>query len=254
MFRSLMEPEARRVWDKGETEILQAYHRVWDQKPLLRRIYREWWDAIIARLSPGATLEVGAGIGEFRRYFRGPCVSTDIVFGANTDLLCDGQALPFCSECFANVVCVDVVHHVAQPIIFLQEVERVLRVGGRFVCVEPYASLLGTVVRRLFHHEATGRRSRYESLHDKDAWSGDLGMPTRLFFGRVDGLRKSCPRLVIRERCLLSMLLYALSGGFTYRSLVPGALVPMAVVVERLLSALRPFLALKALVVLERIR
>lgn len=146
------------------------------------------------------------------------------------------------------------VHHVARPIPFLQEVERVLRVGGRFVCVEPYSSLLGKVVRRLFHHEARDRSSGDEPPLDKDAWSGDLTVPTRLFLRRVESLRKSCPRLVVRERRLLSMTVYALSGGFTYRSFVPVALVPVSIAIERLLSPLRPFLAMKALVALEKIR
>jgi SAM-dependent methyltransferase len=248
-----MEPEVRAVWGKGESDVLAAYRRVWARKPLLARVYREWWDAIVARLGSGPTLEVGAGIGEFRRHYRGPCVSIDVLPGADVHALADGEALPFRDGHFANVVCVDVVHHIGRPELFLREAARVLCLDGHLVCVEPYVSPFGFVVRRLFHHEEADLHHAGQAAEPKrEALAGHLGTPTRMFVREPENLARLCPSLRLVEQRVHSMFLYPLSGGFTYRSLVPGALVPVVAGLERL-APLRRLFALKMLIVLAKV-
>lgn len=255
MFQFLMNPLVRQVWGGDESELLRVQRDVWRQKPLVRRIYREWWTRMLAELTRGRTLEVGAGIGEFRRFYRGPLVSTDILPGARADLRCDAQRLPFRAGSFANVVCVDLVHHVERPLLFLREVERVLRPGGRFVAVEPYLSPLSDVIHRLFHHEASERAFAAGDGQEKsEALTADLRVPTDLFTRSPEALARACPGLRVRAvRPLQVGLAYPLSGGFTYRSLVPAPLVPVVDAFDRLLTPLERYLAFKLLVVVERV-
>ena len=47
------------------------------------------------------------------------------------------EALPFADSTFDGVFCLDVLHHAASQAAMLGEMTRVLRPGGRLLCVEP---------------------------------------------------------------------------------------------------------------------
>lgn len=254
MFKFLMDPQVRAAWNAGEDQLLRVQREVWARKPLVRRIYREWWDLIIRELAPGKTLEVGAGIGEFRRYYDGPCLSTDILEGAQIQVRCDAHRLPFGEGTFANIMGVDFIHHLERPLEFLHEAARVLGPGGHLVAVEPYLSPVSAFVHRHFHHEAD-ERQHAPGEAKAAALTGDLGLPTELFLRRPERLAATCPRLKLRSVKLhTTSLAYPLSGGFTYRSFVPSSLVRLVDVFDRLATApLRRFTAFKLLVVLERV-
>ena len=103
------------------------------------------WNAI----EPGPTLEVGGGSGNFK-LFAPDTVSSDILPAPWLDLVCDAQRLPFADASFANIVMVDVLHHIGSPLRFLKEAARVLRPGGRLIFCEPAITPLSGLFYRSF--------------------------------------------------------------------------------------------------------
>ena len=85
---------------------------------------------------PGLTIEIGGGIGNLKHRLP-QVIATDVQFARWLDCVADAQHLPFASDVIANIVMVDVLHHVEFPMLFFREAERVLRAGGRIVMVEP---------------------------------------------------------------------------------------------------------------------
>ncbi len=106
----------------------------------------------------GRILEVGTGRGFQLRWLlemlggRTQYVGVDIAYAplvqarAGTEaadhqrvLLATGlaEALPFADSAFDGVFCLDVLHHAASQAAMLAEMTRVLRPGGRLLCVEP---------------------------------------------------------------------------------------------------------------------
>ena len=112
----------------NSTEALGQYADVWKRKPVLRLIYEDFYDRLVAQCQPGLTIEIGGGIGNLKERL-GEVVTTDIQFGRWLDCVADAQRLPFAASCAANIVMVDVLHHVEFPVAFFREVERVLRRG-----------------------------------------------------------------------------------------------------------------------------
>ena len=45
---------------------LQHYRAMWERKPVLRVIYEDFYDRIAAACVPGATIEIGGGIGNLK--------------------------------------------------------------------------------------------------------------------------------------------------------------------------------------------
>ena len=235
-------------------ETLREHERAWNERPLLRRIYRDWFRLLASRLArvPGVTLELGSGIGQLREFVP-DVVTTDVEPTPWADRVVDAESLPYADGEVANVVMLDVFHHLARPAAFLDEARRVLAPGGRVVMLEPYVSPLSGVAYR-FHHErleldADGF-AESESLDPLDA---NLAQTTLAFFRQRGEYARRWPELSVVEDELLSFLVYPLSGGFTKRPLLPARVYRPLDAVERALTpALGRLAAFRCLVVLER--
>lgn len=220
---------------------LREQRRAWDDRPAVRHLYEQWFELIVERLAPGPgpTVEIGAGCGGFQDYMPAS-IGTDIVRTPWADRAADAEQLPFDDSEVANLVMVDVLHHITRPVAALTEAQRVLAPGGRFVMVEPYCSPLSTFGYRRFHHEdldfdvdpaaPTGHSSN-------DPFDANIALPTLIFWRRAGLLDMWCPQLEVVDRRRLAWLAYPLSGGFTGRPLLPARGVEIAARIDRALNA-----------------
>jgi len=237
-------------------DALAEQEAAWRRRPLLRRLYNDWFDLIEARLSQveGPTVELGSGFAPLKSRLP-QIVATDVEPTPWADEVADAHALPYADATLANIVAVDVIHHLADPSRFLAEAQRTLRPGGRVVALEPYTSPLSLIAYRLFHHEhadASVDPFRPDPRLALGALEGNQAVPMLLFFRRADELERRWPELPIVERQRFSLLLYPLSGGFSHRPLVSAALYRPLRALETLLAPAAPLLASRCLVVLER--
>jgi SAM-dependent methyltransferase len=204
---------------------------------------------------PGDSVELGSGIGRLREIAGDRVRLTDVTPTPWTEEVADALELPYADGSLANIVLVDVFHHLADPPRFLDEAERTLARGGRVVMIEPYCSPISTPLYSRFHHERTDLD--VDPFHsDTRVGSAPLdsnqALPTLAFFRRASELRSRWPRLQIAERRRFAFLLYPLSGGFSKRQLVPAASFRPLRIVERALAPFAPLLAFRCLVVLEK--
>ena len=222
----------------------------------MRRLYRDWYELVIARLSlvDGLTIELGSGISRFREQYPS-AVTTDVEPTPWTDHVADAHDLRFGDGVAANLVLIDVFHHLARPSEFFAEASRVLAPGGRVVIVDPYCSPLSYAAYRRFHHERTDLSA--PAFDDDPAaaaspLASNQARTTLVFFRERAEYARRWPLLPVVEARRLAMLAYPLSGSFTRPQLVPNALYRPLRLVESALSPLAPLLAFRCLVVLER--
>ena len=238
---------------------LRDQEQAWNERPLVRRLYREWYRTLVERLSDveGISVELGSGIGRLREVAGPRVVLTDVEETPWSDEAVDALHLPYADGSLANIVMLDVFHHLADPARFLDEVERTLGAGGRLLMIEPYCSPISTPLYRAFHQERTDT-SADPFAPDPEiaeaAFDSNQALPTLVFFRRLPELHRRWPTLRVVERKRFSFLLYPLSGGFTRRPLLLPPLYPAAWVLERALSPLAPLLAFRCLVVVEKAR
>jgi len=239
-------------------EALLVQERAWQRRPLVRSLYEEWYRAIAARLSrvPGDSIELGSGIATLQTVC--PDVRpTDVEPTPWTDEVVDACDLPYADGSLANLVLVDVFHHLARPADFLDEATRVLGPGGRVVILDPYCSPVSTRMYGLFHHERTDLEvSPFDPDHagDGNPLESNQALATLAFYRHADVLGRRWPGLVLRQRRRLALVAYPLSGGFTGRRLVPSRIGLALQRAERHLSPFGRLLAFRCLVVLERAR
>ena len=236
---------------------LREQEQAWEERPLVRRLYREWYRALVERLSEvdGVSVELGSGIGRLREVAGTRVVLTDVEQTPWSDEAVDALHLPYADGSLANIVMLDVFHHLADPARFLDEVERTLASGGRLLMIEPYCSPISTPLYRGLHQERTDTAADPfapdpEIAHA--AFDSNQALPTLVFFRRVAELQQRWPRLRLVDQKRFAFLLYPLSGGFTRRPLLPRPLYPVVRLIERALRPLAPVLAFRCLVVLEK--
>ena len=257
---------------RSDRDILDARARAWNNRPFLRSVYRDYFQAMAARFAGktrdprhphGVVVEIGGGAGHFKSFYPDMIV-TDIVPTVHIDLAADAMRLPFADATIDNLVMQDVLHHIPFPLSFLSEAHRVLTPGGRIVMVEPFISTLSNVLYRVSHPEPVNMRARiFREPGDisgndpavftgRSAFDANQAIPTLLFFRNAGKFQRRFPNLIVRERKIHSMVAYPLSGGFSKPVLLPMAAAPAAKALENMLAPLAPWLAFRMLVVLEK--
>lgn len=242
---------------------LEEHRRIWNGKPLLRRVYGVWFDALLAEVpARGRALELGAGPGLLSQHVRKArpelrWLAADILPAPWNDLAADGMRLPFGDASFDAVVALDLVHHVEAPERFFAEVARVLGDDGRLVAVEPWVTPLSFPVYRWLHPE--GCRPGLDPWQPfgqaghggKDPFTGDAAVVWRLVrdthAARWKALGFSAPRVR-----LLNGFAYLASLGFRRAALAPAAAAAPLLALDRLTAPLARTLALRVLAVWEK--
>ena len=238
-----------------DLSLLERSAAKWQASPALRTVYGDIFGAMRQALAPGRVLEIGSGIGVAREYFPG-LVASDVMVTPYVDRAISAYAIPL--ESWGNIIALDVLHHLQEPLRFLESAATGLAVGGRLILAEPAGTVGGRLFYRLFHREPCRPAevlSPFRFATDADGEFANMGMAHALFGGEqpeVDACLRACGlRLVsVRYRDLLA---YPATGGFSWPALLPAPVLRGLLAVERgLPQALLRFLALRMIVVLEK--
>ncbi len=239
-------------------EKLIEHRKVWQEKRILREIYRGWYRKIIGDFSliSGKNIEIGSGSGNFKEFKR-DIIACDIVDCEWIDMCFDAHNMPFKANSIINIVMIDVLHHLANPIKFFDEASRVLKKNGRLILIEPYPSPFSRLVYKLFHPEPFLMNVNYfikTEIEDKEPWEANQAAAFLIFYkyrNRFESIFKNKLRLIKRHR--MSCILYPASGGFENRSLIPEVFIPLFKLLEALLTPFRFLLAFRCYLVIEKV-
>jgi SAM-dependent methyltransferase len=239
------------------SEPLHSFRNVWAQKPVLQVIYGDFYDRIAGCCRPGQTIEIGGGIGNLKERLK-QVITTDVQCAPWLDCVADAQRLPFAAASAANIVMVDVLHHLEFPLAFFREAARVLQPGGRVIMIEPAITWASTLFYRLLHHEPV--RSRADVLvdgtprPDRDPYESNQAIPTILATRERERFHRLLPGFRMTRGDWFSFAAYPLSGGFQSWSLLTPALARRLLAVERKVeSALGRFMGFRMMLVVEKI-
>jgi len=242
--------------EQHNVEIHENYEH-WKRKPLLRRVYSQFYQDIASRIIPnqgGLTVELGSGIGNIKKHIP-DCIATDVFANPWVDRVENAYTLTFGDKTIGNLILFDVWHHLQYPGEALREFSRVLVPGGRIVIFEPAMGLLGRLVFGRFHHEPLGLEQNIEwnagdGFHpETPGYYAAQGNASRIFSG--DRFRAQLQEWRVTEVKYYSALAYLASGGFRGPQLYPDKCWPFLNGVDAFLSKF-PALASRMLVVLDK--
>ena len=224
---------------------------------MVRIIYDDFYDRINRFARPGLTIEIGGGIGNFKSRLVN-VVSTDVQFAPWLDCVADAHQLPFADGTAANIVMVDVVHHIEFPSRFFREAERIMRPGGRLIMVEPAITWGSTFFYRFMHQEPVDMSA--DPLADgipdprRNPYDSNQAIPTLIATREKERFLRLFPNFRISHVDYFSLVAYPLSGGFKPWSLIPVRLVKPVLTVEHLIEpVLGRWFAFRMLLVIDKI-
>ena len=201
-------------------------------------------------------LEIGSGGGNFKEFFA-DVISSDFIFCEWIDLNLDAHVLPFRENSLGNIIFIDVLHHLANPVLFLSEAQRVLRNNGRLIMLEPYISPFSYIIYNYFHQEDVDFKidvwnRRIASNNKKKVFDGNSAIPTIIFSKEIERFHKEFPNLKVIKKELLTFILYPLSGGFDRKSFVPAGMLKYLGFTEKILQPFGKIFAFRMLTVIEK--
>lgn len=206
--------------------MIEKLNQVWTQKASLRYVYQRRFKEIESLLVPGNILEIGCGNGMFTQYLGERCVGIDIdknSTGAN--VIADAQNLPFRQGTFANVVAVNVFHHIHHPLKFLEEIRNVLKLKGRCIICEPYMGLLNTLVFRLFHHELCIRDLEYpDAIENNPHYRIGNYYLAHFLFVKNSVKKNVLADLKVNRMHIKGSVIEHITGGYNHPQLIPDRL------------------------------
>jgi SAM-dependent methyltransferase len=226
----------------------------WERKPLLREIYRGFYEAIRKQIDPsirGRIVEIGSGMGHLRKAIRG-AIATDLFPAPWNDLVCDAYELPFKTGSLSHLILFDVFHHLEAPVTFLNEASRAVGPNGRVILFEPYISLVGKLAYGKFHHEpiAWDAPINFSPQAPKPRnYYAAQGNAARLFFKNRQWLPAGW---TVKRAQRFATFAYLLSGGFSKPQFYPQRLLPALRLMDRALSLAPQLFAARSIIVLRR--
>ena len=126
-------------------------------------------------------LEIGCGPKHYERYCRGKYVGIDIAF--DPDLKASAAMLPLKSDSFDSIFAFDVLEHMSNLKIALEECNRVLKNGGKLIVITPNSLGFGigdSYIDKTHKHHATW--TSMENALSKSGFERYIRVPLHLHF------------------------------------------------------------------------
>jgi SAM-dependent methyltransferase len=173
-------------------------------------------------------LEVGSGTSPLKQFFSN-VVTSDVLNLDYLDLVFDCHEIDkldaIKDDSLDVITLTNVLHHLKDPIGFLNRAAKKLKSGGKVIATEPFFSFLSAPIFKYLHHEPVNLRISEPELKDVQGplASANIALPWLIFFRNRDWLQRlndkfDLPRLSLRP---FSALSYMATGGISRKLPVP---------------------------------
>jgi SAM-dependent methyltransferase len=248
-------PEARQIKDLDDPAATVLHAKIIRDKPFLKRIYIDFYRQFAKAVQEPerkVLVELGSG-GGFIKEVIPNTITSDILELPGVDRTFSAAKMPFEKESIDAFFMFDVLHHVTDPRAFFRESVRCLRTSGKIVMIEPANTPCSRFIYKNFHHEPFDVQAEWELREIGPLSHGNVALPWIIFSRDRRTFEKEFPELRIVAIRNHTPLRYQLSGGLTWRQLVPSFTYPLARVVERLLSPLNNLLGMFQTIELQKV-
>jgi SAM-dependent methyltransferase len=253
MRRWLTHPCTRDI-DIDDPRFVSVRRRLVREKAFLRKIYQEWYAAIVKALPTGngPVLELGSGGGFFEESVPG-LITSELQACPHVRVVLDGQVLPLSDGSLRAIVMTDVLHHLPESRRFLREAARCVRRGGRVVMIEPWVSWWSSLVYPRLHHEPfRPEAAEWEFPRGGPLSAANMALPWIMFVRDRDQFDREFPQWRVLSIRSFMPFRYLISGGVSTRGLMPAWTFGFWGVVENALMPWSDRLGMFAHIVLER--
>jgi SAM-dependent methyltransferase len=254
IHRLISHPSTRDVdLDAPENTLRRA--SILQRKPFLKQFYQDCYLSI-SKLLPekisGPVIELGSGGGFLKDYIP-DLITSEILAIPTVDIQFDGQSMPFKNASVRAVLMLDVFHHIPNPATFLAQAAHIIKPEGHLIMIEPRVTLWSRFVYRCLHHEPFDPEVNEWRFQNSGPLTGaNSALPWIVFERDRQKFEYGFPEWQIKKIHLHTPFCYLLSGGLTFKSMLPAALYPLCRRLENLLQPFKHLLSMFATIVHRR--
>jgi SAM-dependent methyltransferase len=165
-------------------------------------------------------------------------ISSDVLSLPTNDITFSALEMPFANDSISGLFMVDTFHHLPDASLFLSEASRVLKENGKLIMIEPANSWWGRLIYSNFHHEPFDPEGNWQ-IPDSGPLTGANGALPWIVFVRDKKLfNEKFSNLGIEQITYHTPLRYLLSGGVSFKALVPNFSFPFFRKIDNFLVSL----------------
>ena len=253
---------SNRMKFEGDTDRARKYYFNGASSNLKILLYNRfnWMNRFINENSKG--IEVGAGTGLSKEFIKcknfiitdfaeNPWLDSKMIDALNTKI--DSNSLDF-------VISSNMIHHVPYPILFFEEMNRILKPGGKLIIQEINCSNSMRFLLKLMRHEGYDFNTDVFNKNlictdPNDLWSANCAIPN-LLFDDIENFKKNIPFFKIVFTSYSEFFLFINSGGVISKTIhipLPIRINKFIVILDNILCKISPsFFPLQRQIVLEK--
>jgi SAM-dependent methyltransferase len=173
-------------------------------------------------------LEIGSGTSPLKQFLPN-IITSDVLDLDYLDLVFDCHKIDKLDAIKDNSIDVitltNVLHHLKNPIAFLNRAANKLKSGGKVIATEPFFSLLSTPIFKYLHHEPVDFSISEPELGEVQGplASANIALPWLIFFRRHEWLQRLNENFDITTLSMraFSALSYMATGGISRKLPIP---------------------------------
>lgn len=227
-------------FDLDSSERTIFHRQIILNKPFLKRLYSEWYKVFcdaIHGLPKGKLVELGSG-GGFFKDMEPSVICSDVLPLPTNDMTFSALNMPFENNEVSGIFMIDTFHHIPDAEKFIKEADRILKKEGEIIMIEPANSFLGRIIYQNLHHEPFNRKGDWK-IPDAGPLSGaNVALPWIVFERDVKLFMDKFPNFTITEIKYHTPLRYLISGGVSFKQIVPNMSFPFFTWLDRMLSSI----------------
>jgi SAM-dependent methyltransferase len=247
ILNALRLPQAVDAKDLDLPQSTQRHRDIIQNKYFLKSLYIDFYKSFAKSLNhvkkPRTIIEFGSG-GGFLKEIVADVITTEIIDINGIDIRCSATQMPFKNDSVDAFILFDVLHHIPDPEAFFREANRCLKIGGRILMIEPANTIFGRFIYQNFHHEAFDPKAGWTLASSGPLSSANGALPWIVFVRDRRKFQTKFKSFEIRSVKMHTPFRYLLSGGLSFRQLLPSVTYPLIKGLEWILSPLNPWIGM----------
>lgn len=245
-FDFLRLPETALITDPDSASTAVIHRQIIVSKPFLKRLYVDFYADLNRRIpetgSARKVVEIGSGPGFIKEAIP-DVITSDVISEGGVDQVFSAESIPFPDATIDAFLMLNVFHHLPNVEQCLKEMERCLRPGGKIILIEPSNTPWNNFISKNFHHEPFDEKAGWKIEGQGRLSAGNGALPWIVFVRDRKTFAHVFPNLTVNQIDLHTPFRYLLSGGLSFRALMPNWMYRPIKFLEFILSPLNCLLA-----------
>lgn len=209
--------------DLDSPESNKKFKEIINENFILKEFYKDCYKIFKKELGEKyldlKILELGSGSGFIKEHISN-VITSEILKFEDIDLVVDATNFNFEEKSIDAIILMNTLHHISDPIKFFNQCNKVLKIGGKILLIEPANTWFSKIIYSNFHHEDFDTNSDWFLKKKGRLSSSNQAMPYIIFERDIKIFQDKFPSLILEKKYKFKPLHYLLSGGFSYRPYV----------------------------------